>query len=185
MDHLSNEEYLALERSAESRSEYIDGRVVPRMSGNWDHALIIGNLASELNQRLKSRPFLTFMIFRVRVPAVNLYAYPDVLVVSDEPLFEDEHQDSLLNPTLIVEVLSPLTEAYDRGRKFEYYGKLESLKEYILVAQDKPRVEHYLRQDSHVWLYKSVAGLEGTLSLSSIRCEVPLAEIYEKVDFAD
>lgn len=178
------EEYLVLERQAETMNEYIDGEMIQAPSGNWAHALILGNLAAMLTQQLKRRPERAY-IRGLRVRSFpSTYVYPDLMVVTGEPLLEDEHRDTLLNPILIAEVLSPSTESYDRGRKFEGYQTLESLREYVLVAQDRPRVEHYLRQDGHVWLYTDVSGLDSSVSFASIGCEIPLAEIYDKVTFS-
>ena len=183
--YLTAEEYLALERQAETKSEYIDGETVAMAGGSPNHSLVIGNLHAELRQCLKGRPCRTYPgDLRVRVPAGNLYTYPDVVVVCGDLQMDDVDPDAVLNPTLIAEVLSPTTESYDRGRKFELYQTLESLKEYVLVAQDRPRVEHFLRQDGHVWLYTDVSGLESSVSFASIGCHVLLAEIYDKVDFA-
>jgi Uma2 family endonuclease len=183
--YLTAEEYLVLERQAEIKSEYIDGEMVAMSGGTSEHSLVTANLMGELRQQLKQRPCRVYSgDLRVRIPGTGDYVYPDVTVVCGEPLFEDGQRDILLNPTLIAEVLSPSTESYDRGRKFELYQTLDSLKEYVLVAQDKPRIEHYLRQDGHVWLYTDVSGLEISVSFASIGCQVPLAEIYDKVAFS-
>ena len=182
--YLTAEEYLALERQAEIRSEYIDGEMVAMTGGTSRHSLISMNVGGELRQQLKQRSCRVYSgDLRVRIPGTGDYVYPDLTIVCGEPLFEDGHHDILLNPTLIVEVLSPSTESYDRSRKFEGYRTLGSLKEYVLVAQDKPRVEHYLRQDGHVWLYTDVSGLDSSVSFASIGCQVALAEIYDKVTF--
>lgn len=179
---LTAEDYLILERGSEMRHELLEGEMVAMTGGSPEHALIVANMMGELRTRLKQSPCRVYSGY-LRVRASDSYVYPDAVVVCGEPTLEDSYRDTLLNPTLIVEVLSPSTESYDRGRKFEHYQMLDSLKEYVLVAQDRPRVEHFLRQDGHLWLYKDVAGLEGTLSLSSIQREVPLAEIYDQVDF--
>jgi Uma2 family endonuclease len=129
--------------------------------GSFPHALIIGNLAGELRQQVKGRGCKVCPNdLRVRVRETGLYTYPDVVVVCGEPRLDGEHRDTLLNPTLIVEVLSPATEVYDRGEKFEHYRTIDSLAEYLLVAQDKPRVDHYLRQDGNRWLLTAVSGLD-------------------------
>lgn len=182
--YLTAEEYLVLERQAESKSEYVDGEMVAMAGGTSEHSLITANLLGELRQRLKQRPCRVYSgDLRVRILATGDYVYPDATVVCGEPLFEDGHRDILLNPTLIVEVLSPSTELYDLGRKFDDYQTLDSLKEYVLVSQDRPRVRHYLRQDGHVWLYTDVSGLASEVSFPSVECQVPLAEIYYEVDF--
>ncbi len=179
---LSPEEYLAIERQAETRSEYLDGEMFAMAGGSYAHNVIVGNLVGEIRQQLKGRPCTVCPSDqRVRVPEVD-YTYPDVVVVCGEPRFEDEHLDILLNPVLIVEVLSPTTEAYDRGKKFQLSQEIESLMEYVLVAQDQHRVERFLRQDGNQWLLTTTTGLESTVSLTSIQCALPLAEVYDKVE---
>jgi Uma2 family endonuclease len=121
---------------------------------------------------------------RVRVNAKGLYTYPDVVVVCGEPQFLDERRDTLLNPTLIVEVLSESTEQYDRGRKFEHYRPLESLAEYLLVSSERVSVERYTRQPDGSWNYIAKASLEDSLDLPSVGCHLALADLYEKVDFS-
>lgn len=181
---LTPEDYLALERQAETKSEYLDGEMFAMMGGSLKHSLIVGNLVRELGSQLKKRPCQVFPSdLRVHTPATGLYTYPDVIVVCGEPRLQDEHQDTLLNPTVIIEVLSPTTEAYDRGKKFEHYRSIESLVEYLLVSQNEPHVEHYLRQDDNRWLFTETASLEASLGLPSIQCELALAEVYEKVVF--
>jgi len=118
----------------------------------------------------------------VKISPTGLYTYPDVTVVCDAAQFEDTRQDTLLNPTLIVEVLSESTEAYDRGGKFAHYRKLTSLMEYVLIAQTKPHVEHYVRQPDNRWLLAEADSLHQTLHLPSIDCHLVLAEVYDKVD---
>ncbi|MFP5286997.1 MAG: Uma2 family endonuclease [Thermoanaerobaculia bacterium] len=182
--YLTPEDYLAIERQAETRSEYLDGEMFAMTGGSLRHSLAVGNLVRELSLKLKNRPCRVFPSdLRVHIPATGLYTYPDVIVVCGEPLLQDECQDTLLNPTVIIEVLSPTTEAYDRGKKFEHYRSIESLLEYLLVSQSEPHVEHYLRQDGNRWLFTETTGLEATLALPSIQCELALAEIYDKIAF--
>jgi Uma2 family endonuclease len=180
--YLTPQEYLAVERAAQERSEYADGVMVGMTGGNRNHNLIVGNVFGELRQQLKGQPCEVYASdLRVRVAETGLYTYPDVVVVRGEPRFEDEYVDTLLNPTLIVEVLSPSTESYDRGKKFEHYRTLGSLAEYLLVAQDEPRIERFLRQEGGLWLFGEAAGLDASLLLPSIGCELRLAEVYDKV----
>jgi Uma2 family endonuclease len=120
---------------------------------------------------------------RVKIEATNTYVYPDVTVACGELEFEDANVDILLNPTLIVEVLSPSTEAHDRGTKFAHYQTIPSLKEYVLVAQDQPRIEHFVRRENGHWDYSDVSGLEGVMRLPSIGCDLQLAEVYARVTF--
>ncbi|HEV2855721.1 MAG TPA: Uma2 family endonuclease [Thermoanaerobaculia bacterium] len=182
--YLTPEEYLVIERQAEIRSEYLDGEMFAMTGGSFQHTLIIGNVAGELRQQVRRRGCKVCPNdLRVRVPTTGLYTYPDVVVVCGDPLLDDEHRDTLLNPTLIVEVLSPTTEAYDRGKKFEHYRTIDSLAEYVLVAQDEPRVERYLRQNGNSWLFSEIKGLDARIPLRSIECELALAEIYDQVEF--
>jgi Uma2 family endonuclease len=179
---LTPEEYLAIERQAGTRSEYLDGEMFAMTGGSRNHNLIVLNVGRELSLQLKKRPCETYVSDqRVRVPATGLYTYPDIIVVCEEPRFEDVELETLLNPTLLIEVLSPTTEAYDRGRKFEHYQTIQTLSEYVLVSQDSFRVEQYLRQDGNRWLLTITAGLDGRIALPSVQCELALVEIYDKV----
>lgn len=180
---LTPEDYLALERSADFKSEYFDGEIFAMTGASEPHNTIVANTLSEIRQQLKKRPCKVYANdMRVKVDPTGLYTYPDVVVVCGKARLEDAHLDTLLNPTLIVEVLSDSTEAYDRGRKFEHYRKLESLAEYVLIAQHQPHVESYRRQPDHHWLLTECSGLDGALRLESIDCELALAEIYDKVE---
>ena len=183
--YLSPEDYLALERRAEWKSEYFDGEMIAMPRVNEAHCLIVVNTASELGRQLKKRPCKAYANdMRVKVSPTGLFTYPDVIVVCGQAQFDDSQRDTLLNPTLIVEVLSDSTEAYDRGRKFEHYRKLESLMEYVLIAQHRPHVESYRRQPDQRWVLTESDGLESSLRLDAIDCELALAEIYDKVEFA-
>jgi Uma2 family endonuclease len=180
--YLTATEYLAIERQAETRSEYLDGEMFTMAGGSREHNLIETNTVRELSLKLKHRPCEVYSNDqRVHIPATGLYTYPDVVVVCGEPHFDDDQFDTLLNPTLIIEVLSPNTEAYDRGKKFEHYRSIGSLSEYLLVSQAEPRIEQYLRQDEGRWIFTDVAGLDSRITLPSIQCELSLAEVYDKV----
>ena len=184
------EEYITLEREAIPdaeivRSEYINGKIIGRSSSNLSHNLITGNIVAGLYTRLKSSGCFVFANeMRVSIPSANSYFYPDIGIVCEEPRFEDDVFDILLNPIVVVEVLSPSTEAYDRGDKFAHYRQLHSLQEYILVSQDKVRVDHYVRHASQ-WILTDFQELEQHLPLTSIQCELPLQEIYENVPFPE
>jgi Uma2 family endonuclease len=183
---LSPEEYLARERRAETKSEYYDGEIFAVAGGSEEHSIIAVNVAGALNFRLADRPCKVYNSdMRVQVDQDGPYAYPDVSVVCGEAEFADEKRDTLLNPTVLVEVLSPTTEAWDRGGKFERYQQMASLQEYVLIAQDRPRVERYARQGDDQWLLTVAVGLERVLSLSSVGCELALAEVYRKVAFPE
>ncbi|MFY9822855.1 MAG: Uma2 family endonuclease [Thermoanaerobaculia bacterium] len=185
--YLTASEYLAIERRAETRSEYLDGEMFAMAGTSLAHSTIVGNLVGELRQQVKKQPCRVCPSdLRIHIPTTGLYTYPDVVVVCGEPkLLEDEELDTLLNPTLIVEVLSPNTEAYDRGKKFEHYRTIDSLAEYLLASQDEPRIEQYLRQDDGHWLFTAVAGLDSRIALPSIQCELSLAEVYDKVELRE
>ena len=179
---LSAEEYLAQERISEIRHEYLDGFVYAMAGETPEHSFICFNLAVAVGKQLEGTPCRGFSPnMKVRTDPSGLFAYPDLAVVCGEPAYHDERRDVLINPTVIFEVLSLSTEAYDRGDKFASYRHLASLKDYVLVTQTRPRVENYTRQQNNSWLLTEVDGLEGVLSLSSIDCQLSLAEIYARV----
>ena len=180
--YLTPEEYLAHERKAEYKNEYFDGAIYAMTGASREHNLIDTNIIGELRQRLKGKPCEVYPSdMRIRIPSVGLYTYPDAVVVCGEPKFEDAHVDTLLNPTLVVEVLSPSTESYDRGKKFGYYRSIESLAEYLLVAQDEHKVEQYVRQPDGRWLLSDIRTPEGVVELVSVPAALPLREIYDRV----
>jgi Uma2 family endonuclease len=183
------EQYLALERQALEKHEYHDGSIFAMAGASRRHNLIATNLCREISSRLRDRPCEVYIgEMRVCVAPTGLYTYPDVVAVCGEPRLQDAEMDTLLNPTVIVEVLSPSTEAYDRGGKFAHYRRLESLREYVLVSQDRVRVERFTRQgegEGAGWLLDEFSRPEDVLRLASIACEVPLAGISEKVAFPD
>lgn len=183
------EEYLALERETEYRSEYVNGRIYAMSGTSREHALITLNVGREISAQLDDTPCETYVTdLRVKVSPTGMYTYPDVVVACEEPRFEDKQVDTLLNPTVIVEVLSPSTELYDRTDKFAHYRKLPSLAEYVLVSQDKMRVEQYSRQDSpdEQWMLTIISNNpDDILTLASIGCKVALRSIYRKVKLTD
>ena len=180
---LTPEEYFAIERQATYKSEYCNGEMFAMSGAIPRHVLIVTNVVAELRRQLKQRPCTVYSTaLRVQVSSTGFYTYPDVIVVCDQPQFHDQHKDTLLNPTLIVEVLSESTKDYDRGEKFEHYRTLTSLAEYVLIAQDKPHFEHFVRQPDKRWLLAEANRLEDTIYLPSIACDLALAEVYDKVD---
>jgi Uma2 family endonuclease len=181
---LTPEQYLEIERAAQFRSEYYGGRMYAMSGGTYFHALIIANLSGEIRNALKGRPcMVTSSDLRVQVERGGLYTYPDVVVACGERRFLDKYRDILLNPTLLVEVLSPSSESYDRGFKAAQYRTVDSLQEYALVSQAEPRVEVFRRQDGGTWLFSEAVGLESAARFESLGCTVALSEIYANVTF--
>ncbi len=182
--HITPQEYLERERRAETKSQYFQGEIFAMTGASREHNLIAVNLSAELRQQLRDRPCEVYQSdMRVKVGPSGLYTYPDVTVVCGEPEFEDAELDTLLNPNVLFEVLSPSTADYDRGGKFTQYRHLPSLQEYVLISQDRPWVEHFVRQPQNQWVLTETESLDDTLVLPSIDCELPLAEIYLKVHF--
>ncbi len=182
--YLTPEEYLAFERKATTKHEYLNGQIVAMSGASFAHNFITVNIATHLNiQLMDGECRVATSDMRVKVTEIDSYFYPDVVVVCGEPLAEDDTFDTLLNPTLIVEILSPTTETYDRGEKFEHYQQIASLKDYILISQDKVHIEHYCRQETG-WLQTEFAELEDVLSLRSIDCELRLQDVYRRVEVA-
>jgi len=179
------QEYLALERKSETRNEYYNGEICAMSGPSREHNLIAGNLFRDIGNQLEDRPCETYMNdMRVWIEATGLYTYPDGVVVCGEPRFQDREVDTLLNPTVIVEVLSPTTEAYDRGDKFRHYQRIGSLREFVLIAQDRMMVERYTRQGND-WVLSDMTDPDQVLKLESIGCQIPLDRIYAKITFPE
>lgn len=179
-------DYLALERQAETKSEYLNGYIYAMSGASKEHNTIVFNLARRIGNQLDGKPCRGYVNdMRVKVSPTGLYTYPDVIVVCGEPRFEDEQFDTLLNPKVIIEVLSESTEKYDRGDKFAHYQTLESLTDYLLVAQNQPYIEHFQRQADGAWRYSAAQGLEAEIDIPAIGCVLRLAEVYERVTFPE
>jgi Uma2 family endonuclease len=179
------QEYLALERKSETRNEYYNGEIFAMAGASREHNLIAGNLFRDIGNQLEDRPCETYMNdMRVWIEATGLYTYPDVVVVCGEPRFQDREVDTLLNPAVIVEVLSPTTEAYDRGDKFRHYRRIDSLREFVLISQDRMMVERYTRQGKD-WVLSDMTDPDQVLKLESIGCQIPLGRIYAKIKFPE
>ncbi len=177
-------EYLAIERLAAHRSELVDGVIDAMAGGTEPHAAICDNLLERVKARLRGGPCRPYSSsLRVKIEATGNYFYSDLPIVCGERRFEDDRRDTLLNPRVIVEVLSPSTERHDRGWKIRNYQLITSFEEYLLVSQDEPRIERFLRQGDVGWLMTAVTGLDSVIRLESVDCELPLAEIYEDVSF--
>ena len=183
---MSPEEFLVWERSEELRHEYRDGEVVAMSGARRAHNLISVNMASELRAALKDRDCETYASeMRVWIPKTRLYTYPDIVVVCGEPQFIDDEFDTLLNPVVVVEILSDSTESYDRGRKFEQYRRIETLKEYILISQSRPYVERFVKHGDGFWQLAEFSGSDAVITIDTLDAAIPLAAIYEKVKFSD
>lgn len=182
---LTPEMYLAIERSREFKSEFANGAMFAMAGASEAHNLIVAHIVRDLGVQLKGRPCRVYPSdMRVRIPQKKRYVYPDAIVVCGEPRFEDDHRDTLLNPTVIVEVLSPSTETYDRVAKFAAYRTIASLQAYLLISQDKPLLECYARQEgTRFWLFSDAAGREAAMELSAIAVRLALADVYEHVEF--
>ncbi len=183
--YFTPEEYLELELKAEYKSQYVAGEIYAMAGAQPWHVRVADNLTVMLNNRLRGRPCESFSAdMRVRVEAADIYTYPDISALCGTPRFEtNANPQSLLNPQVIFEVLSPSTEAFDRGDKFTRYRKLNSLRDYVLVASERMQVEHFVRQPNGAWTMTEYSQPEHAVPLSSLGCELPLAEIYERVVF--
>lgn len=181
----SADEYLALERASECKHEFFDGEIFDMAGASAAHNLITANVIAAMNLALRSGPCRVFASdMRVKCLTTGLYTYPDVSIVCEQPQFEDHHGDTLLNPLVMIEVLSPTTEAYDRGKKFEHYRRIASLREYVLISQDHAQVEHFARQpDGEQWLLTAVGDLQERIAFPALDLAVSLSEIYAKVEF--
>ncbi|MCD9187620.1 MAG: Uma2 family endonuclease [Pyrinomonadaceae bacterium] len=180
------EEYAELEKSSEERLEYFEGNVWSMAGASPNHEEISINLASALKNALRKRSCRVYGAnLRVKVPIYKPYRYPDLSAVCGQPIFEDFYGlEVLTNPNLIVEVLSPSTESFDLGDKFTYYKSIESFTEYLLVAQDRPHVVLFTKQDENAWLHREFNSLSDKLYLSSLDCELSVADIYENIEFS-
>jgi Uma2 family endonuclease len=177
-------EYLSLERTSDIRHDYVDGQIVAMSGGSIWHAIICDNLLVKLTARLNGtgcKPFSASL--RVKIQATGNYTYPDLSIVCGERQMEDGRNDTLLNPRVLFEVLSPSTEMHDRGWKFKNYQLIPSFEEFVLVYQDEPRVERFVRQGDVGWLMTHVSGLDQKVRIESVGCELSLAEIYAEVVF--
>jgi Uma2 family endonuclease len=181
----SADEYLALEENAEYRSQFYMGEIFAMAGASRKHNAISMNTSSNLHFQLRSRDCEIYQNdMRVKVTE-TLYTYPDIAIVCGKPQIEKKRGENLLNPVVLIEVLSPSTEKFDRGEKAQLYRSMPSLKEYVLISQDKSYVEHFIRQENGGWLLKEYSEMSETLRLPNIGCEVALSEIYAKVDFTE
>jgi len=182
------EEYLALEKKAEFKSEFHNGQIYAMSGGSFAHSIIGGNMTTALNKQIETKGRkcrASNSDLMVYIESVNKNVYPDVAVVCDKPKFKDKNKIILLNPILIVEVLSKSTAAYDRGEKFRNYQELPSFKEYLLVSQNQPKVECFYRESEDLWRISYAVGLDKSIHLYSLDCDIPLTEIYSFIEFEE
>ena len=179
------DEYLERERVSDLRHEYHDGKIVAQAGGSESHSLIIVNVGASLHTQLRKTSCAVHSSdLRVRIESANAYVYPDVTVVCGDAHFIDERRDTLLNPTVIIEVISPSTQKYDRGYKAQKYRTIPSLQEYLIIEQQSPYVEHYLRKSEFQWLLNVANQLDHVIELVSLNCTLLLSDIYERVTFS-
>ena len=184
--YISPQEYLTIERAAEIRHEYRRGEMIAIGGSSRAHNLIAGNILWKLHKQCEDHECEVYVSdMRVKVSDEEVYTYPDVIITCDSPKFEDDEFDTLINPRVIVEVLSKSTEDYDRGTKFEMYRRLASLQDYVLVAQDKMHVEQFQRQPDGRWILEEFDSPERTLAFETSNCILQVADIYTRVSFND
>ena len=181
---MTTAEYLVIERKAATRSEFSNGEMFAMAGARWPHNYARDNLNGELHTRFKGGPCRAISgDMRVRVALDGPYCYPDLVIICTEPEFEDDELDTLLNPLVIVEVLSESTERFDRGLKFRQYQRIDSFREYLLISPDEPLIDQFVRQENGTWALSNVAGLDAILSLTSVPVRIPLSDIYADVTF--
>jgi Uma2 family endonuclease len=178
----SADDYLAFERGQREKHEFFDGEIVQQAGASIAHNLITANIIGSLHQQLRGKPCTVLPSdMRIRTPRRRQYMYPDATIICGSPLFDDSQHDTILNPVVIVEVLSPSTESYDRGRKFQAYRTIATLQEYLLISQTMQRVEHFQRHTDLMWLMREYTSPDQAIELTSVGCRLLLSELYEKV----
>ena len=182
--YISPDEYLELERKSGLRYEYVAGEVYAMSGGSWNHSLIISNTNRSLGNQLDGKVCTSLSSdMRLHVASAKAYRYPDVMVVCGEPQFREDRSDIITNPIVLIEVLSQSTLSVDHiEKKYEYF-QIPSLREYLLISQDKPQIESYLRKDDDSWLNNTLSGLDTMIDLLSINCSLTLSAVYQKVTF--
>jgi Uma2 family endonuclease len=178
----SKEEYLEMEAAADYKSEYYNGEIFAMSGGSPNHSTICFNLNRRIGEAIDDQDCHGFESnMKLAIAKTNSYVYPDLMVVCGDIELAENTGDAITNPVLIIEVLSPSTESFDRGLKFAYYRSLPSLKEYVLVSQDEPQIEAYYKQDEKIWIYTVARGLEDKIAFRSIDTELALSEVYRKI----
>jgi Uma2 family endonuclease len=181
---LTETEYLERELVSTIKHEYYAGEIFAMAGGSEAHNLIASNVNASIYAQIRGRGCRIYPSdMRIKIVNTGLYTYPDVTIVCGMPEFANmTKRDTLLNPTIIIEILSPSTERYDRGVKFQNYRTIETLQEYILIAQNKYYIERYIRQERNTWLLTEAIGIDSAIGLESIQCTLALADVYELVD---
>ncbi len=183
---ITPEEYLQFERQSETKHEYFDGEIFAMAGASRRHCKISANLMRAIGNKLHLTNCNVYANdFRVKIKETGLYTYPDVIITCGKEILEDQVKDTLLNPLIIIEILSPSTERYDRGKKFLHYRQIESLQNYVLISQEEPRIELFERQATGQWLLSEKNGLENSIEIPAIDYMLSLMEVYDKVDFND
>lgn len=182
--YYSPEEYLAREEAADYKSEYINGEIVPMAGGSTNHNQIALNFSTELNFAFKKLDYRVFMSdVRLWIPHQRIYTYPDVMVVVGEPEYYNNRTDTITNPRVIIEVLSPSTKKYDSSKKFEAYRTISTFEEYLLLDQTRRYIEHFSKTDNKRWSFCDYDASDDAIALASVSFEISLADIYNKVNF--
>lgn len=182
--HLSKKEYLALDADSDIRYEYAYGEIFAMAGASRNHNLIALNTSTSLNAQLRDRPCEVYQSdMRVQTKENSAYRYPDIVVVCAEPIFADTSPVSLINPTLIIEVLSASTAEKDYEQKSQEYRQMPTVQEYVLISQTTARIQRYLKQDDFNWLYTDLVGLNQQLYLQSIDCTLDFSEVFRRIDF--
>lgn len=183
-EQYSRREYLSMEDAAETKNEYFDGEIFAMAGGSKNHSIICVNVMWGLREAVMDRDCIAFDgNMKLDIPKENAFVYPDGMVVCEAVAFFEDRNDIISNSMLIIKVLSPTTQAFDRGKKFKYYRSIPSLKEYVLISQEEPLVESYFRQDGKRWLYTVAREPDDNLVLSSLDHHIGLKEMYRKVSF--
>ncbi len=182
--YYSPEEYLALEEAADDKSEYIDGEIIAMAGGSTNHNQIAGNFYVELSVAFKKLDYRVFMSdVRLWIAKRRIYTYPDVMVVAGEPEYYNNRTDTITNPRVIIEVLSPSTKGYDKSKKFEGYRTIPTFQEYLLIDQTRIYIEHFQKTDDKRWSFSDYGESDVAIGLSSVSFEISVSDIYNKVNF--
>ncbi len=183
VSYISEEEYLEMEHKAETKSEYYDGEIFAMSGASRKHNLIVANVVASLVTQLRKKPCRVYPSdMRLKIEATGLITYPDVMVVCTKEKFRDNRKDTLLNPDVIIEVLSDSTEGYDRGVKFRNYRQISSLKEYVMISQHSRRIERYFRNPNKQWVLSEADDENPLILLESVGCTLDISEVYDKTE---